>query len=98
MRKYLFVGFSIVILLLTACADDKTINGVTYRPYGLFNENACKNDSIEYQIAGDAVFSGVFFAECFFIPTIYTFGYNLYEPVRLKSAKKDYSLTWVKGN
>ena len=95
MKKYLFIASIISVLLFTACADNKTINGITYRPYGLFNENSCKNDSVEYQIAGDAVFSGIFFAECLFIPTIYTFGYNLYEPVGLKNSNKSTSLKGV---
>lgn len=72
-------------MLLISCADKKTIKGVTYRPYGLFNESTQKNDSIKYQVSGWAVVSGLVFSELFFIPTIYTFGFNLYEPVVLKS-------------
>jgi hypothetical protein len=68
-------------ILLSSCADDKTINGVKYRPYGFLNKDNCKNDSIQYQVSGCAVFSGIFFFELWFIPTIYTFGYNLWEPV-----------------
>jgi len=73
------------IVALTACADKKTIDGVTYRPYGLINEGSCKNDSIYYEVSGWAATSGVIFSEFFFIPTIYTFGYNLWEPVCKKS-------------
>lgn len=75
---FLLVG---TFLLFSSCADNKKINGVTYRPYGLFNENECKNDDIYYEVSFQAIFSGIVFSKCFFIPTIYTFGYNLYEPI-----------------
>jgi len=81
-------NFFIVILLsllISSCADNKTIDGVTYRPYGLLNENECKNDSIRYEVSGWAVFSGIFFCELI-VPPIYTFGYNLWEPVDKKVA------------
>jgi hypothetical protein len=73
------------IVALAACADKKTIDGVTYRPYGLINEGSCKNDSIHYEVSGWAAASGVLFSEAFLIPTVYTFGYNLWEPVCKKS-------------
>jgi hypothetical protein len=66
---------------------NKTIDGVTYRPYGLLNEETCKNDSIQYQISGIAVISSIIFVELI-IPPVYTFGYNLYEPVCKKSKNK----------
>ena len=72
---------ALVALLLTSCADNKTINGIKYRPYGFFNAKTAKNPNIEYEVSGYAVFSGIVFSEFLFIPTIYTFGYNLFEPV-----------------
>lgn len=76
----LLIGF-----LLASCAEEKTIDGVTYRPYGLLNEDTQKNPNIEYEVSGWAVFSGVVFFETIIVP-IYTFGYNLYEPVGKKSS------------
>ena len=81
--KNLFLLLSIT-LLLTSCADRKTIDGITYRPYGLLNENSCKNDSIQYETSIAACVSGIVFSQFFLIPTIYTYGFNLYEPVGLK--------------
>jgi len=75
----------LVSTLLTSCADTKVIGNKEYRPYGLINENDCKNDSIQYEISYAAVISGIVFSEMMFIPTIYTFGFNLYEPVCKKS-------------
>ena len=82
-----------IALVLSSCASKKTINGVTYRPYGIFNESTCKNDSIQYSASGSAIVCGVIFFECF-IPPIYIFGYNLWEPVGLK---KEYDKGTIKG-
>jgi hypothetical protein len=83
MKKILIIV--LVSTLLTSCADNKVIGDKEYRPYGLINENDCKNDSIQYEVSYAAVISGVVFSEMLFIPTIYTFGFNLYEPVCKKS-------------
>ena len=91
--KKLIVFVFIVMIAFSSCADNKTINGITYRPYGLFNAETCKNDSIQYQVSGWAVFSGVVFFEVI-APPIYVFGYNLWEPVGLK---KDYQTNKIKG-
>lgn len=81
--KKLLMALSIVVLF-TSCADSKTIDGVTYRPYGLINEESCKNDSIHYEVSGWAIASGIIFFEVV-APPIYVFGYNLFEPVCKKS-------------
>lgn len=85
MKKLLSI-LGIATLLLTSCADNKTINGKTYRPYGILNEETCKNDSIQYEISGEAIVSGIIFC-VLIVPPIYTFGFNLWQPVGLK---KDY--------
>ena len=81
------------ILTISSCAESKTIDGVTYRPYGLLNETTCKNDSIQYQASGWAIVSGIVFCETIVVP-VYTFGFNLYEPV---GKKKDYIKGDIKG-
>lgn len=83
MKKLLAVALLIILSMctLSSCADHKTINGVKYRPYGIINEGSEHNPDIYYEVSGWAVFSGIMFSECLLIPTIYTFGYNLWEPV-----------------
>lgn len=92
MKKFYLLAL-IASVLLTSCADHKTIDGVTYRPYGFFNDGSAKNDSIYYEVSGKAVCSGVFFSEFFLIPTVYTFGFNLYEP---KCSMKEHLASKVK--
>lgn len=67
-------------ILFTSCADNKIIDGKKYRPYGLINESNYKNDSIHYEVSFGAAVSGVIFIEMI-IPPLYTYGYNLYEPI-----------------
>lgn len=94
MKNVFFAVLTIsMILLSSSCADNKTIDGVTYRPYGLLNESTCKNDSVQYEVSGWAVVSGVLFFEVI-VPPIYVFGFNLYEPIGLK---KDYDNGKIKG-
>lgn len=93
MKKILLLIAAVSVLLFSSCADEKTIDGVTYRPYGLLNESTCKNDSIQYEISGEAVLSGIIFSECL-VPPVYVFGYNLYELIGLK---KDYKDSKIKG-
>lgn len=97
MKKFKTILFVVIttltITVATSCADNKTINGVTYRPYGLLNESTCKNDSVEYQISGEAFVVGIIFVELI-VPPIYIFGYNFYEPVGLK---KDFEKGTTKG-
>ena len=84
MKTKLIILIALVTLTFS-CADNKTIDNVTYRPYGLLNKETCKNDSIYYEVSLQAVASGIIFSELFLIPTIYTFGFNLYEPICKKS-------------
>jgi hypothetical protein len=67
-------------LMLTACADPKVINGTTYQPYGIANEEAHKNPNIVYQVDKTSVILAVIFCETLIIP-VYVVGWSLYEPV-----------------
>ena len=81
MKKILIIlciGF-----LFTSCADNKVIDNVEYRPYGLLNEDSCKNDSIQYSVSTGSVIVGVIFCESVIVP-IYVFGFNLWEPIGIK--------------
>lgn len=73
----------LVGLLFVSCAEEKTIDGVTYRPYGLLNEDTQKNPNINYEVSGWALFSGIVWVETVIVP-VYVFGYNLWEPVGKK--------------
>ena len=63
--------------------NEKSINGNTYKPYGLFNEEENKLDSIHYKISSSSIFLGIIFSETIIVP-IWIAGYSLFEPVCLK--------------
>lgn len=67
-------------LLLGACADSKTINGVTYEPYGLVTQGDKANPNIKYKIVWGNVFWAVVLSETVVAP-IYFVGWSIYEPV-----------------
>lgn len=85
MKTKFFALVVLVGLLFTSCAEEKTIDGVTYRPYGLLNESTQKNPDINYEVSGWALCSGIVFVETIIVP-VYVFGYNLWEPVGKKAA------------
>ncbi len=70
---------AMLLLLLTACADPKTIDGVTYQPYGLINEHEVKDEAILYRpVVGNIVWSCLLLQT--FIAPGYFVGYALFEP------------------
>lgn len=83
MRKFItsFLIVAIMAMSFTGCADKKTIDGVTYDTYGLLNSDSKQNPNIEYELQWGNMVWGVLLAEFFFIPTIYFFGFSLWEPV-----------------
>lgn len=70
-------------LFLTACADTKNIDGITYDTYGLLNDDEKKNPDIEYDIVwGNLVWSVILCK--LIIPPIYFIGFSMFEPVGKK--------------
>ena len=82
--KKLVILMTVAVATLTSCANSRTINGITYKPYGLFNAETVKCDSIIYEPSLAATISGVIFFELV-VPPIYVFGYSFYEPIMSKS-------------
>lgn len=78
--------FILLVGLLTSCAEEKTINNVTYQPYGLFNQEAVKCDSIVYQVSPWAVVGGIVFSETVIVP-VYIVGWEIMDPVKVKPKK-----------
>lgn len=86
MRSAIAIALA-VSLMLSACADQKTICGVTYDTYGLLNSDDKKNPKIEYDLVWGNIIWSVLLVETIFAP-IYFFGFSIFEPVGLKSAEK----------
>ena len=97
MKQFLIAVVVIMVLSVCMnkcmCCQDKTINGVTYRPYGPLNEEKYKNPKIHYESRLGPTVTGIIFFECV-VPTVYIFGYNFYEPICLE---KDLPADSLKG-
>ena len=84
----------LLALSLCSCANEKTLNGVTYQPYGWADYQELKSDKVIYKACtGNIIWSVVTF-ETIVIPVWLT-GWQLYEPVALKS---DTTLTYYTNN
>jgi hypothetical protein len=75
------------VIMVSGCGESKTINGIEYDTYGLFNKADYRNPEIKYNIiVGNIVWSAIL-VETIIIP-IYFMGFSLYEPVRAKTEKE----------
>ena len=78
-------------MALTACgADERTIDGVTYGTYGVFNQDEMRNPNIQYELSGWSIFWSVLLCETVVVP-VYFIGWDLYQPVGKKNPN------WVPG-
>lgn len=73
-----FFSFSFV-----GCGDQKTINGITYDTYGVFNKGEKMNPDIRYQIIVGNVIWSIILVETIVFP-VYFIGFSLWEPVASK--------------
>ena len=67
-------------LMLSGCADPKTINGIKYETYGFLNQNEVKNPKIKYRLVMENVIWSIILCESLVFP-VYFIGFSLYEPI-----------------
>lgn len=70
--------------LLSACGNDKIIDGKHYETFGLANQEAHQDPSISYEISAGSVIWGIILCETVVVP-IYVIGWDLYQPVKKKT-------------
>ena len=70
-------------LTLCSCADEKTLNGVTYKPYGWMDKNRYKSDKVIYEVSTGNIVWSILLYETIVAPVVLT-GMSLYKPVALK--------------
>lgn len=75
------------LALLSGCASERPINGKTYQPYGIANENTVKSNDVTYQLSAGSVIVAILFGETVVIP-VYVVGWDLWEPVAAKTPQK----------
>lgn len=79
----------VLCLSLASCADEKTLSdGKTYQPYGWADYQEVKSSKVVYKpVVGNIIWS-VITVQTVAVPVWLT-GWQLYEPVRLKSDTVD---------
>ena len=81
------ISILLIALFLLGCAQNMTIEGKTYKPYGVLNEDDHKNPKIDYEPCWGNIIWGCVLVETIIVP-IYVFGFNLFEPVGKKDLLK----------
>ena len=79
--KNLIILICLVALVAGGCASSKNIDGKTYEPYGVFNQDSHKDPSILYEVSFGSVAVAIIFSETLIAP-VYVVGWCLWEPVR----------------
>lgn len=80
MKKFIAIILMVSMLVLgLGCGNSKTIDGVKYNTYGLFNKEK-KSPNIEYELIVGNLLWSVLLCETLVMP-IYFFGFSIYEPV-----------------
>jgi hypothetical protein len=69
----------ILLFSLSACANEKQIDGITYGTFGIFNLNE-QNPKIRYKLVAGNCIWGALLSETIIAP-IYFFGFSIYEPI-----------------
>lgn len=82
-RTLLIVAALASTLLLTACGNDKTINGKNYPTYGVFNEESHRDPAIAYEVSPGSVIWAIILCETIVFP-VYIVGWDLWQPVHAK--------------
>jgi hypothetical protein len=81
-----YTALFLLLLSISACAEPRTIEGVTYVPYGLLSQED-KNPDIAYEPSAGNIFWSVVGFQTVVLP-IYLVGWRLYQPVGKKPAIK----------
>jgi len=78
---YIIITLCSCIVIMIGCGNTKTIDGIKYDTYGLFNEKDKKDPNIEYQIIVGNVIWSIVLSETIIAP-IYFVGFSMYEPIQ----------------
>lgn len=75
-------------LALTGCTNNLHVNNQTIQSYGLLNRDEKRSDRVCYELSIGNLLWGAVLVETIIGP-IYFFGFDLYEPTRLKTSPTD---------
>ena len=82
-RTFLLAAALATTLMLSACGNDKVINGKKYQTYGIFDEESQKNPNILYEVSPGSVIWAIILCETIVVP-VYVIGWDLWQPVQAK--------------
>lgn len=83
MRKLLLIAALASTMLLSACGNDKTIDGKNYDTFGFANESSTRDPNILYELSPGSVIWAIILCETIVVP-VYIIGWDLWQPVKKK--------------
>jgi hypothetical protein len=82
-RSLLVIALAASMLALTACGNDKTIDGKNYETFGVFNQESQKDPKILYEVSAGSVIWAIILSETIIVP-VYVIGWDLWQPIKTK--------------
>jgi hypothetical protein len=82
-RSLLAIALAASMLALTACGNDKTIDGKNYETFGVFNQESQKDPKILYEVSAGSVIWAIILSETIIVP-VYVIGWDLWQPIKTK--------------
>lgn len=78
----------VATVTLTGCTNNLHVNNRTFESYGLLNRDEKRSDYVCYELSvGNTLWGAALFETI--VGPIYFFGFDLYEPKRLKTSPTD---------
>lgn len=81
MKRFLLAAVLASTMLLSACGNDKTIDGKHYDTFGVFNETSTRDPKILYEVSPGSVIWAIILSETLVVP-VYIIGWDLWQPVK----------------
>ena len=81
MKRSLLIAALASTLLLSACGNDKTIDGKHYDTFGIANETRLRDPGILYEVSPASVIWSIILCETIVVP-VYVIGWDLWQPVQ----------------
>ena len=83
MKRILLAASIAALSLLSACGNDKVINGKEHQTFGIFNEESQRDPSVLYEVSAGSVIWAIILSETIIVP-VYVVGWDLWQPVRAR--------------
>ena len=85
-KRTILIATLLAASMLSACGNDKTIDGKHYETFGFANEESMRDPKILYEVSAGSVIWAIVLCETIIVP-VYVIGWDLWQPVKVRETK-----------